>query len=73
MCVPQRRNGRYKQIVTVVFSALDCVPSRKALRIKKAELDKGVRSALYLAARKSGRRVATLADDDFVYVWNRSE
>ncbi len=73
MRVPQRRNGRYKQIVTVVFSALDRVPSGKALRIKKAELDKRVRSALYLAARKSGRRVATLADDDFVYVWNSSE
>jgi hypothetical protein len=73
MRVPQRRNGKYKQIVTIVFSALDRMPSGNALRITKAELGKGVRSALYLAARKSGRKVATLTDADFVYVWNKSE
>jgi hypothetical protein len=73
MRVPQRRNGKYKQIITSVLSSLDRLPTGRALRITKAELTKGVRSALYIAARKSGRKLATLTDADFVYVWNKSE
>jgi hypothetical protein len=74
--VPQGRNGKHKPIVTAILSDLDCLESGSALKVPLAELvglKEHVRSALNRATRKAGRKVATAADANFLYVWNESE
>ncbi len=74
--VPQGRNGKHKQIVTeILLRDLDSLEAGSALKVTLAELvdSKGnVRSALNRATRKAGRKVATAADANFLYVWNDS-
>jgi hypothetical protein len=55
---------------------LDNLKAGSALKIPLAELVESkekVRSALNRATRKAGRKVATAADANFLYVWNVSE
>jgi len=71
--VPQGRNGKHKQIVTKVLSDLDQIRPGVALKVPLrdlAESKEKVRSALNRATRKLGRKVATAADSDFLYIWN---
>ena len=71
--VPQGRNGKHKQIVTRVLSDLDQIRPGVALKVPLrdlAESKEKVRSALNRATRKLGRKVATAADGDFLYIWN---
>lgn len=71
--VPQGRNGRHKQIVSVILKDLDRMNSGSAIKVPLAELADGkekVRSALNRATRKADRKVATASDDTFLYVWN---
>jgi hypothetical protein len=72
--VPRERKGKHKEIVKMIFSALDGLAKGQAIRITKAELadDKGVRAALYRAARLSGHKVATTTDANLLYVWKKS-
>ena len=71
--VPQGRNGKHKEIVSVILRDLDQLKHGAALKIPLADLaatkDK-VRSALNRATRKAGRKVATATDATFLYVWN---
>lgn len=72
--VPQGRNGKHKQVVTKILSDLDLVEKGMALKVPFAELTESkekVRSALNRATRKAGRKVATAADTDFLYIWNQ--
>jgi hypothetical protein len=74
--VPQGRNGKHKAIVTAILSDLDQVKDGIALKVPLAQLAESkerVRSALNRATRKSGRRVATATDADFLYVWNQGQ
>jgi len=74
--VPQGRNGKHKAIVTAILSDLDQVKDGIALKVPLAQLEESkerVRSALNRATRKSGRRVATATDADFLYVWNQGQ
>jgi len=74
--VPQGRNGKHKLIVTTILKDLDNLKPGSALKVPLAELSASkekVRSALNRATRKSGRRVATATDGQFLYVWNVSE
>lgn len=74
--VPQGRNGKHKQVVTMILSDLDQLPAGVALKVPLAELEESkenVRSALNRAIHKTGRNVATASDDDFLYVWNESQ
>jgi DNA helicase TIP49 (TBP-interacting protein) len=74
--VPQGRNGKHKEIVTIILRDLDGLKSGAALKVPLAELAESkekVRSALNRATRKSGRKVATAADTAFLYIWNISE
>ena len=74
--VPQGRNGKHKQIVSVILKDLDHLSKGAALRVPLAELTdtkENVRSALNRATRKQGRNVATATDETFLYVWNASE
>jgi len=74
--VPQGRNGKHKLIITTMLKDLDNLKAGSALKIPLAELVESkekVRSALNRATRKAGRKVATAADANFLYVWNVSE
>lgn len=71
--VPQGRNGRHKEIVSIILKDLDRINDGSALKVPLAELADGkekVRSALNRATRKAGRNVATASDGTFLYVWN---
>jgi hypothetical protein len=71
--VPQGRNGKHKEIVTVILRDLDKLKEGAALKVPIAELPdtkENIRSALNRATRKAGHRVATAADDQFLYIWN---
>jgi hypothetical protein len=73
--VPQRRNGKHKDVVTKILADLDQLPEGVALKVPLAELaesKENVRSALNRAVHKSDRNVATASDTDFLYVWNES-
>jgi hypothetical protein len=74
--VPQGRNGKHKEIVTMILSDLAQVAPGVALKIPLAQLEESkerVRSALNRATRKNGQTVATASDDTFLYVWNELE
>jgi hypothetical protein len=71
--VPRSRNGKHKQIVTLILRDLDQLGERAAFKVPLADLGdskENVRSALNRATRKAGRNVATATDDKFLYVWN---
>ena len=71
--VPQGRNGKHKQIVSIILRDLDQLTDGAALKVPLGELVDGkakVRSALNRATRKAGRLVATATDGTFLYVWN---
>jgi len=71
--VPQGRNGKHKEIVEVILRDLTLLKSGAALKLPIAALPdtkENIRSALNRATRKAGRKVATAADHDFLYVWN---
>jgi hypothetical protein len=71
--VPQGRNGKHKLIITTILRDLDNLRADAALKVPLAELVESkekVRSALNRATRKSGRKVATATDANYLYVWN---
>jgi DNA helicase TIP49 (TBP-interacting protein) len=71
--VPQGRNGKHKEIVTVLLRDLDRLGIGSALKVPLTELAESkekVRSALNRATRKASRKVVTASDGDFLYVWN---
>lgn len=71
--VPQGRHGKHKRVISVILSDLDRLKDGSALKVPLGELSEGkakVRSALNRAARKTGRRVATASDAEFLYIWN---
>lgn len=71
--VPQGRNGKHKQIVSLILRDLDELKEGAALKVPLAglvESKEKVRSALNRATRKAGRTVATASDGSFLYVWN---
>lgn len=74
--VPRSRNGKHKQIVTVILRNLDELGPGSAFKVPLADLGdtkENVRSALNRATRKSNRNVATATDENFLYVWNVAE
>ena len=73
--VPQGRNGKHKEIVTMILSDLAQVQEGVALKVPLAQLAESkekVRSALNRATRKNGQNVATASDGVFLYVWNET-
>jgi hypothetical protein len=74
--VPRGRNGKHNSIVTIILKDLDELEAGSPIKVPLAELAESkekVRSALNRAVRKAGRKVATAADANFLYVWNVSE
>jgi hypothetical protein len=71
--VPQGRNGKHKEVVTLILKDLDGLKAGSAIKVPLADLAESkekVRSALNRATRKGGRKVATASDSTFLYVWN---
>jgi hypothetical protein len=71
--VPQGRNGKHKEIVSIILKDLDQLKDGAALKVPLNGLVDGkarVRSALNRATRKAGRTVATATDETFLYIWN---
>lgn len=71
--VPQGRNGKHKEVVTLILKDLDGLKAGSALKVPLADLAESkekVRSALNRATRKGSRKVATASDATFLYVWN---
>lgn len=71
--VPQGRNGKHKEIVSIILKDLDQLKDGAALKVPLSGLAQGkarVRSALNRATRKTGRTVATATDETFLYIWN---
>jgi hypothetical protein len=71
--VPNSRNGKHKEIVTLILRDLDQLKEGAAIKVPLADLGdskENVRSALNRATRKSNRDVATATDESFLYVWN---
>lgn len=71
--VPNSRNGKHKEIVTLILRDLDQLKTGAAIKVPLADLGdskENVRSALNRATRKSNRNVATATDENFLYVWN---
>jgi hypothetical protein len=71
--VPQGRHGKHKRVISIILTDLDRLKDGSALKVPLGELSEGkakVRSALNRAARKTGRRVATASDAEFLYIWN---
>ena len=74
--VPQGRNGKHKQIVSLILNDLNQLKDGSALKVPLAELaetKEKVRSALNRATRKEGRNVATATDNRYLYIWNLSK
>jgi DNA helicase TIP49 (TBP-interacting protein) len=74
--IPQGRNGKHKEIVSVIMRDLDVLEPGAALKVPIQELPdtkENIRSALNRATRKAGLKVATATDDQFLYIWNTEE
>jgi DNA helicase TIP49 (TBP-interacting protein) len=74
--IPQGRNGKHKEIVTMIMRDLDVLKPGAALKVPISELPdtkENIRSALNRATRKAGQQVATATDDQFLYIWNVDE
>ena len=70
--VPHGRNGKHKAIVARILSDLDQIDGTVAIKVPLAQLTESkekVRSALNRATRKAGRKVATVSDAAFLYIW----
>lgn len=71
--VPTGRNGKHKNIVTAILNDLEQLDAGRSLKIALSELPDtkvNIRSALNRATRKVNKRVATAADEKYLYVWN---
>ncbi|HZP32432.1 MAG TPA: hypothetical protein VFB23_03630 [Candidatus Acidoferrales bacterium] len=71
--VPKDRRSKHKDIVTAILNDLDKLKPGTAFKVPLAQLGgskANVRSALNRATRKANRRIATVTDDKFLYVWN---
>jgi hypothetical protein len=71
--IPQGRNGKHKEIVSVILKDLDRLKDGAALKVPLAGLPdtkENVRSALNRATRKAGLKVSTATDGEYLYIWN---
>jgi len=71
--VPHGRNGKHKGIVATLLHDLGQLKDGSALKVPLKELPdtkENIRSALNRATRKTNLKVATAADENFLYIWN---
>jgi hypothetical protein len=74
--VPHMRNGKHKKIVSFILSDIGQLKQGAAIKVPLEELGdskENVRSALNRASRKAGLKLATAADEKFLYIWNETK
>jgi hypothetical protein len=74
--VPKGREGKHKQIITVLLKDLARLKAGSALRVPLNELPdskENVRSALSRAATQQGLEIATSSNEEFLYIWNTAD
>jgi len=70
--VPQRRNGKHRQIVTAILADVEALAAGEAARVPFKALNdtkENVRAALSRESKKRKLTIATAADAEFLYVW----
>jgi TusA-related sulfurtransferase len=70
--IPKGRNGKHRQIVSMILSDLEKLAPGRALKIPLSELPdskENIRSALNRVTRQRKMGVATSGDDTYFYVW----
>jgi TusA-related sulfurtransferase len=72
--VPRGRNGKHKGEITKIMTELAELDPGAALKIPLQDLQdskENIRSALNRATRNAKIEVATAADAEYLYVWNK--
>ena len=72
--VPSGRKGKHNSVIAHIMKDLKGLKQGLALKIAFTELPdtkENIRSALNRASRNAGIRVATAADEKFLYIWNK--
>ena len=70
--VPKGRDGKHKQIVSLLLKDIDQLPEGTALKVPLSALPdtkENIRSALNRATRQRGIEVATSSDNEHLYIW----
>ena len=70
--IPTGRNGKHKEIVSLLLNDIVQLEVGSALKVPLAELPdtkENIRSALNRATRERGLNVATSSDEDHLYIW----
>lgn len=70
--VPKGREGKHKEIVTLLLNDIEQLAMGSALKVPLSALPDSkvnIRSALNRATRQRGINVATSSDHDFLYIW----
>jgi hypothetical protein len=74
--VPKGRDGKHKEIITLLLNDIAQLDEGAALKIPLSELPdtkENIRSALSRAARQSNINLATSSDEQFLFVWKVSK
>lgn len=74
--VPKGRDGKHKQIITLLLNDIANLKVGSALKIPLAELPdtkENIRAALSRAASQKKISIATSSNSEFLYVWKTNE
>jgi hypothetical protein len=74
--VPKGREGKHKQIITVLLNDIRRLKPGAALKVPLAELPdskENIRSALSRAASQQQLDIATSSNNDFLFIWKNAE
>jgi hypothetical protein len=74
--VPKGRDGKHKQIITLLLNDIRQLHAGSALKVPLADLPdtkENVRSALSRAATQQGLKIATSSNEEFLYIWNSGD
>jgi hypothetical protein len=74
--VPKGRDGKHKQIITLLLEDIARLKAGSALKIPLSELPdtkENIRAALSRAASQKKLAIATSSNSDFLFVWKTNE
>lgn len=74
--VPKGRDGKHKQIITLLLDDIARLKTGSALKIPLAELPdtkENIRAALSRAAAQKKLSIATSSNSEFLFVWKTNE
>ena len=74
--VPKGRDGKHKQIITLLLEDIARLKNGSALKIPLSELPdtkENIRAALSRAASQKKLSIATSSNSEFLFVWKTNE